>query len=152
MPSVFVSTCGFAAPPSAASAQGHTAPGLAPNHSVVAVGTTPSASSASCSTRPTVTMRFGSAVMFVAPYLCGSATGKPVAPAAAPTSPLPAGSGFGPQAPRKRMSPAAATVAVRRIVFSRTADPFDYGALVDDPGRECRLALPNHTTGMDGAR
>jgi hypothetical protein len=43
---------------------------------VVATGTTPSASNASCSTRPTVTTRFGAAGTTVSPYLFLIVTGK----------------------------------------------------------------------------
>ena len=51
-------------------------PGAVPNHSVTANGTTPSASSASCSTSPTVTTRVGSAGMVALPNWCSMVTGK----------------------------------------------------------------------------
>jgi hypothetical protein len=98
-----------------------------PNHSVVATGTTPSASSASCSTSPTTTIRFGSAAISVVPYLCRIETGKAddsapvVAPppdAAAPSSP-----------PPHAAIPVAATRASR-------------AAPNDRPARPARLARP----------
>src|SRR4051812_10268748 len=126
MPSVLVSTCGLGALPRAASAHGQIAPGFSPNHSLVPTGTTPSASRASCSTRPTVTIRFGSALMVVVPNLLSIETGNAAA-AGAELPPPAAGvslSLFGPHAARTRRRPAAATVVIRRGVGSRTAFPF----------------------------
>ena len=76
VPSVLVSTTGFGASPSSSVAHGKIAPGCLPNHSVVATGTTPSASSASCSRRPTTTTRLGCFSIVVEPYLCSIVTGK----------------------------------------------------------------------------
>src|SRR5215217_7795017 len=82
MPSVELSLVGGSASPSAALAHGKIAPGCSPYHSVVATGTIPSASSASCSRRPTTTIRLGGEEIVVSPNLCTIVTGK--APAAAP--------------------------------------------------------------------
>jgi hypothetical protein len=62
--------------------------------------------------------------MVVVPNLFSRETGKPDAAAAEPLPPLSVGAEFGPQAARRRRSPAAATEAVCRIESSRTADPF----------------------------
>src|SRR5690606_28735615 len=64
-------------------AQGQIAPGYPPNHSVVPTGVIPSARSASCSVRPTVTIRSGGASIVVLPYLCAIVTGKASASGAA---------------------------------------------------------------------
>ena len=57
-PSATLRTVGFA-PPSCSWAQGQTADGWSPYHSVVAIGTCPSASTMSCSVRPTTAIRSG---------------------------------------------------------------------------------------------
>lgn len=75
------STWGTAAEPSLSFAQGQIAPGCSPNHSVVATGTTPSASRASCSVSPVTTTRSGAAGIVVVPYLWSIVTGN-VSPAA----------------------------------------------------------------------
>src|SRR4051794_39381140 len=80
MPSVWSSSTGLGAPPSAASAQGKMPPSTS-RKLLVATGTLPRASIASCSLRPTSTTRWGSAVISVLPYLCSIVTGY--APAAA---------------------------------------------------------------------
>ena len=118
---MLVSTCGLAPAPSAASAQGQMAPGFSPNHSVVATGTTPSDSSASCSTRPTTTIRWGSAGMVVVPNLCAIETGKASEAALDEGAD---GSDPPPQAASRSRSTVAATVALRRIEEGRTAVPF----------------------------
>src|SRR4051794_40794758 len=82
MPSVKLSLVGGLASPSAALAQGKIAPSCSPYHSVVPTGTTPRASSASCSRRPTTTTRLGSDLIVVAPNLCLIVTGKAPADAA----------------------------------------------------------------------
>ena len=81
MPSVKLSLVGSFPSPSAALAQGKIAPSCSPYHSVVPTGTMPSASSESCSRRPTTTIRLGSESIVVSPNLCLIVTGK--APAAA---------------------------------------------------------------------
>src|SRR5215218_2234215 len=75
-PSVDDRTVGTFASPSSSLAHGKIAPGCLPYHSVVATGTTPSASSASCSRRPATTTRLGSDLIVVAPYLWAMVTGK----------------------------------------------------------------------------
>src|SRR4051812_18146188 len=84
MPSVWSSSTGWGAPPSAASAQGKMPPSTS-RKLLVATGTLPRASIASCSLRPTSTTRWGSAVISVLPYLCSIVTGY--APAAADGAP-----------------------------------------------------------------
>ena len=74
-PSADSSTVGLASP-SLSTAQGKTAYGASPTHWVVAIGTTPRASSVSCSVYPTTTMRFGSALTVVVPYMCWTVTGN----------------------------------------------------------------------------
>ena len=81
MPSARLSTVGWA-PPSADCAHGHTAFGSAPNHSVTAIGTTPSASRSSCSVNPALTTRLGGAGIVVSPKACLMVTAPP------PGSPL----------------------------------------------------------------
>ena len=58
-PSAVLSTVGFA-PPSSSCAQGQTADGCSPYHSVVAIGFLPSARTMSCSLRPMTAIRCGS--------------------------------------------------------------------------------------------
>ena len=70
------STVGSGASPSSSFAHGKIAPGCLPYHSVVATGTTPSASSASCSRSPTTTIRFGADSIVVEPYLWSIVTGN----------------------------------------------------------------------------
>ena len=89
MPSVLLRTVGALASPSSSSAHGKIAPGCLPYHSVVATGTTPSASSASCSRSPTTTTRFGAVSIFVVPYLWSIETGNAASSDRAPES-LPA--------------------------------------------------------------
>ena len=117
-PSVLVSTVGALALPSSSVAHGKIAPGCLPNHSVVATGTTPSASSASCSRRPTTTTRSGCFSIVVEPYLCSIVTGKApesdwdCSAGAEPDSVL---SSSEPQAARKRPHRSAARIDVRRM-------------------------------------
>ncbi len=85
MPSVRLSTTGCA-PPSAGWAHGHTAKGCSPHHSVVAIGTSPSASRLSCSVNPALTTRVGRAGMVVSPKACVMVTAPSAASESDPDS------------------------------------------------------------------
>src|SRR6476469_11083692 len=73
MPSLRLSTTGCAAP-NFGCAQGHTPNGSPPNQSVIAIGTTPTASRSSCSVNPALTTRLGGAGILVSPKMCLTVT------------------------------------------------------------------------------
>src|SRR6476661_4637644 len=73
MPSLRLSTTGCALP-NLGCAQGHTPNGSAPNQSVTAIGTTPTASRSSCSVKPALTTRLGGAGILVSPKMCLTVT------------------------------------------------------------------------------
>src|SRR5262245_32105559 len=75
-----------AAPPRRSTAHGHVAWGWSPYQSRMPTGTTPRASRASWSVKPTVTTRSGFAGTTVVPYLCSIETGNPAA-VAVPSDP-----------------------------------------------------------------
>src|SRR6478672_12240503 len=79
-----LSTVGCA-PPSLVCAHDHTAKGSLPNHSVVAIGTTPTANRSSCPVKPALTTRLGLAGTTVCPkaWVIVTALGAAVADVAA---------------------------------------------------------------------
>src|SRR6185312_17029952 len=84
-----LSTVGCA-PPSLTLAQGHTAKGSLPNHSVVAIGTTPTASRSSCPVKPALTTRLGGAGTTVCPNAWVIVTGPALGAADAEVAARPA--------------------------------------------------------------
>src|SRR5690349_19485541 len=129
MPSVLVSDSGTAALPSFSLAQGQISPGFSPNHLVVATGTTPRASRASCSVSPTTTTRWGTLVISVVPYLCSMLTGNAALPAELDAAEA-AGALSSPQA-ATRASAAVATAPpkARRLRLNRSG----VGRAIEDP-------------------